>query len=88
MGVKKKPTCKTTAHMNCTSLYLTFNTDKGKEIPRTRTNSMSRTSGRKMIVAEDTNRNAPIKIPKTISSKHSIRKDVNTALMAGISLGK
>ena len=51
----KNPTCKITAQMNCVSLNRTFNTDKGRERPKTRMNSRNKTNGNKMMVDGGTN---------------------------------
>ena len=88
MGVRKNPACMTIGQILCKSLKKTFVTESKNEIPKTKINKIIIGIGAKKMVIGGINWNATIKIPKTINSRHNIRKDVKTELRTTISLGK
>ena len=74
--------------MNSISLYFTFKTDKGSEIPKIIASIIRNTSGNRIMVSGGVYPKIIIKIPKIPNSIINIMDADKQALIAGIDLGK
>jgi hypothetical protein len=88
MGVKKNPADRTTVQMNSASLYFTFKTERGKDIPRINKNPSKKIGIKRIIVLGGIKPNITINIPRTTNSVISKIDAVIVELMAGKDRGK